>query len=57
MRRQSWEAILKIMECSVSVGETFHYYGDQIEEDETGGAYSTHDKNWKCTKTLVGKPE
>lgn len=45
------------MECSVSVGETFHYYGDQIEEDETGGAYSTHDKNWKCTKTLVGKPE
>jgi hypothetical protein len=29
----------------------------QIEDDDTSGAYRSHEKNYKCLKDLFGKPE
>jgi hypothetical protein len=32
-----------------------NYYGDQVNDDELGGAYSTQRRNGKCTQTFCRK--
>jgi hypothetical protein len=35
---------------------TTYYYGDQIKEDEMGGACNTHGRDEKCIQISVRKP-
>jgi hypothetical protein len=38
-------------------GSCKYNYNDQVQEDETGRACSTHGKPEECVHSLVGKPE
>jgi len=44
-----------IMRSFVIVRFTKYYYGDQIEEDETGRACSTYGRDDKCIKNVGRK--
>jgi hypothetical protein len=48
---------LKRLHNEVLVCFAKNYLGDQIKEDDTGEAYSTHGSEAKCVKILVGKSE